>query len=591
MRIAIVTRARARPVPRGTTGHAPAHRRTLALSLLAMAVMLAGCSDHPLDLAKPETAADSASMAGGTFLAVSQTEDIVDNFVPRLDLAIKVVGPLAPHSAVVLELEATATEAISSGSVQLVLPTMAGMAYVGPDKQPRFPPSSKMPTIGSWTLSGIAKGETWKRNVPLRLPGKGYYHVAVDIRTRGPDPSGRGPYLLDDTHEQAWMYVVEAGGVLTRGFVASLFPDRIVPQPGPFRARHGGRTKARGAASAAASSASSTWLEVVYYDDGRYLPAEGADVDARLYGQSDTSRTTVWRRVPRNGIVQYPCAGPFEYWHGHGSVPGTTDARAKPFLYGWEVGAYQCGDTIQFVVPKYIYVTWGYLNEVIPRIRSHFGYGRSPVKWRVSPTANKSYFRSRDDEIVFGKSYKNKWVVAHEYAHALHHASLGGLWSARNCDPHYIDEASSYTCALQEGLADYAASVGAPAYENYEHFRPRHSSRSRPAEVEGSVAALFHDLIDATNETGDRTTYSSTYVIEVFRTCRVRYRTFRGNYIWRARENVTDFIWCLENRVNSSVHRAHFSVASPHTVSEKAREPSNWNADHIRSTWLKNVGR
>lgn len=595
MRIAIVTRAAGPSVPKGTTAHLPPNRRTLASTLLAMAVMLAGCSDNPIELVKPEAAGDSAAVAGGTLLAVSQTEDIVDNFVPRLDLAIKVVGPLVPHSPVVLQLEATAIEAISSGSVQLVLPTMAGMAYVGPDKHPRFPPSSKMPTIGSWTLSGIAKGETWKRSVALRLPEKGYYHVAVDIRTTGPDPSGRGPYLLDDTHEQAWMYVVEAGGVLTREFTASLFPDRILPQPGPFRARHGGRTKARAAARPAASPASSTWLEVVYYDDGRYRPAEGADVDARLYGQSDTSRTTVWRRVPRDGIVQYPCAEPFEYWQGNGSVPGTTNARAKPFFYGWSVGAHQCGDTIQFVVPKSIYVTWSYLNEVIPPIRRHFGYSRSPVRWRISSTDGGSYFSPSNDEIVFRGSYKYKWVVAHEYAHALHHESLGGLWRASKCKSHHIYKASSYTCALQEGLADYAASVVAPDRRsggNYEHFLPFRPFRSRPAAVEGSVAALFRDLIDATNEIGDRTTYPSTYVIEVFKTCRVRHWVPRTkSYVWRAREDVTDFIWCLENRVDATVHRANFSGAHPRGVSEGAREPSDWNADHIRSTWIKNVGR
>ena len=32
-------------------------------------------------------------------------------------------------------------------------------------------------------------------------------------------------------------------------------------------------------------------------------------------------------------------------------------------------------------------------------------------------------------------------------------------------------------------------------------------------------------------------------------------------------------------------------LAVPSSVSERASEPLSWNADHIRSTWLKNVGR
>ena len=564
----------------------------------AAALFLAGCSDHPLAVAPQQAAPDTAAFAGSPPGTAWQAGEIIaDNFTPRLDLAIKVVGPLVPLGPVVIQLEATANEAIAGGTVELVLPTMAAMAYVGPDKQPRFPPSSKMPAIGSWTLAQIPKGGTWKQSTAIRLPEKGYYQVVVDIRTTGPDHSGLGPYLLDDGHEQAWMFVIEGGGILTREFKDSIFPDRIVPQPGPFRALPGGRTKGRSAMQSAASSSSgSTWLEVVYYDGRRYVPAEGADVYGRLYGQADTSRTIDWRRIPRNGIVAYPCAQPFEYWDGAASVPGTENARGMVAVYGWDAEPYECGDTIQVTIPRAIYVTWSHLNEVIPPIRRHFGYSRPPVRWRIDLTLEGSHFNPRQDMLVLG-SRSDKWVVAHEYGHALHHTSLGGLWRTENCQEHYINVASSYTCAFQEGLADYAASIGAPATArdwggNYEDFRPDHDSRNRPAEVEGSVAALFRDLIDTTNEPGDSTTYSSTYVVEVFRTCRVRSsKRVRGRYVWLARNDVTDFVWCLENRINSAVHRSNFAISVASGVSENAREPTNWNADHIRSTWLKNVGR
>lgn len=552
--------------------------------LLVAAALTAACSDNPLRPTPSATPPDAIAPAeDGAVGFASQEGGATDNFTPRLDLTISVVGALVPHSPVVLQLEATAREAISAGTVELVLPTMAGMAYASPDKRPRYPPSNKMPTIGSWTLSALARGDTWKRNVSIRLPEKGYYRVAVDIRTDGPDPLGMGPYLIDDIHEQAWMFVVESGGFLTREFEESIFPDRIAPQPGPFRALPGTGAQAQADFRSAPSSARHTWLEFVYYDNGRHVPAEGVWAYGRLYGQADSSRSTRWG-VPRNGLVRLYCARPFEYWQGGTNLPASAYAQSPVASSYWDAEPDDCGDTVQVNVPRALYLSWKYLNEVIPLINSHFAFSRSPVRWRVDLTESRAFFSPQTNTIVLGRIYSDKWIVAHEYGHALHHASLGGLWTAHNCEDHIINVASSYTCAFQEGLADYAGSVGAPREStlfggDYETF----SVTARRAETEGSVAALLRDLIDATNESSDRTTYPARYVFTVFKTC------VSGG---AERNDVTDFVWCLENRVDATVHRAHFPTRHlPSSVSERATEPSSWNADNIRSTWIKNVGR
>lgn len=94
-----------------------------------------------------------------------------------------------------------------------------------------------------------------------------------------------------------------------------------------------------------------------------------------------------------------------------------------------------------------------------------------------------------------------------------------------------------------------------------------------PAEIEGNVAAFLWDLIDSRNEGNDRTTYP-------------------GRYVWTG---VPNLVWCLENRVDMAAHRARFPRApvpsTPIMLREYASEPSNWNADHIRSTWVQNLGR
>ena len=101
-------------------------------------------------------------------------------------------------------------------------------------------------------------------------------------------------------------------------------------------------------------------------------------------------------------------------------------------------------------------------------------------------------------------------------------------------------------------------------------------------EYENNVAALFRDLLDSGNETGDETSYSGRYVFTVFKTCRTPNSP---------RDIVADFVWCLEKRVDADIHRRYFPGESPpSSVRESASEPADWDADDIRSTWVKNVG-
>lgn len=166
---------------------------------------------------------------------------------------------------------------------------------------------------------------------------------------------------------------------------------------------------------------------------------------------------------------------------------------------------------------------------------------------------------------------------------------LGGLWDTDNCSNHDIWTVSSYTCAFQEGIADYGGSVGAPNESRGGVFNYETVADTAPAgaKVEGNVAALFHDLLDSSDEGNDQTNYDGTYVFEVFRTCDVR---VGGS--WDDRDDVSDFVWCLEEGVNQGVHETHFDDINPTPTDarEWATEPGNHNATHIRNTWIQNVG-
>jgi hypothetical protein len=94
---------------------------------------------------------------------------------------------------------------------------------------------------------------------------------------------------------------------------------------------------------------------------------------------------------------------------------------------------------------------------------------------------------------------------------------------------------------------------------------------------------LILDLIDHTSsEADDETDYPPDFVADVFKTC-------QGS--GSPRNDVTDFVWCMENRINSSVHNDAFprGPAAPTSIYRSATNPSDWDPQEIRDVWLKNV--
>ena len=568
----------------------------IAISFLAL-LLTAGCQDNPA-LMNPETlplAAVGESVPDqAPYAQVALADSIPENFAPRLGVSSRVIGELRPHSSVVVHLEAVANAEISGGIVEVRLPTMAAMEYAGLDKRLRYPLNSKIPTIGSWAVPRMTPGQTWKQSVAFRLPEKGYYQVAVDVTARGNGRPGLDPDFADESNAHFWILTAEAGGRVTPDFDVEVFPERIAPQPGPFRVRPGWRSATNVALAssgtsrdAQASSSQQVFVEAVYYHRGRYHPAAGSRASARHFSQTDT--TDERHPVPANGIVGFRCPGRQQWLEGTFTLPASRYAYGSGTRAYWSATPSSCGDTIQAVGSAVHYLYWDYLNEVIPLVNAHFGFSRSAIRWRI--VRGSAYYWRRADRIDFTPIVIEKSRAAHEYVHALHHASMGGLWSAGNCDPHTTTMPSSYACAYQEGIADYGAAVAA-RHRTWEltDWTDSVPASSDLGQVEGNVAALFWDLIDSNNEGNDRTTYPAHYVFTVFKTCNLTYARPHGSW-----KGVPSFVWCLENRVDLAVHRSRFPNAPtpslPLRLYEGAREPSNWNADHIRSTWVQNLGR
>lgn len=142
----------------------------------------------------------------------------------RLRLTISTTSSLRPNTAIELTIEGVAREAIDGGEVVLALPTRAIMDHALDTGVPEVSAKAR------WDLPAMAKGGTWSETFTVPGEAAGYYGVLVNAYTHGPNG---GPWLFDDVSRSAWMFVSETDGQLTRLFEDSLFPEGILPVPGP----------------------------------------------------------------------------------------------------------------------------------------------------------------------------------------------------------------------------------------------------------------------------------------------------------------------------------------------------------------------
>ena len=304
--------------------------------------------------------------------------------------------------------------------------------------------------------------------------------------------------------------------------------------------------------------------------------------------------------MPEDGIVRFPC--PTENYpriRGEVDLPNTIYVEGlEGFFRYYSAFRHSCGHSISTTGARRDYLSWRNLNDVIPIVEDSFGYLRGPVKWKANWQTDGAYYSPDEDRIVFGdNAYHEAWVVGHEYTHALHHKAMGGSWETENCG--YRESRAAYTCAFQEGLANYGGWVGvSDDATHWDWDSAQYYYYPLSPQREWSVAALFHDLMDDPKysqhnpdsilEPKDKTSYSTSYVMDVFATCEVKPRGRRS--AWEKRNDVSDFVWCLENRFDAGYHTHVFpGIPVPQDVREGATEPADWNPDSIRSTWLWNL--
>ena len=196
---------------------------------MAGAVFAAACVDET-----PVEVVDEPIEQVGDVALAQQQEEEQGNFRARLEVGFAVRGKLAPDTLITVDLDGVAMEKILSGTVEVRLPTMAQMAAAGPGKRLGIITAVKAPVVARWQLPAMQAGDTWEESIEIgRIVEKGYYQMTVLTNTVGEFNS---PYVNDNAYREAWLFITDHGGQVTNFLDHSIFPDNIVPQPGPFEA-------------------------------------------------------------------------------------------------------------------------------------------------------------------------------------------------------------------------------------------------------------------------------------------------------------------------------------------------------------------
>jgi hypothetical protein len=232
------------------------------------------------------------------------------------------------------------------------------------------------------------------------------------------------------------------------------------------------------------------------------------------------------------------------------------------------------------------------LNSTVGLSRAIFGHNRSAIRvvfYNGGTSGNSAYFPSSDwirfnrqgvPSHIFGRY--GVFVADHEYGHALHNTSLGGMVLTGTCDAthYYTQPMSNWSCAFAEGFADYHAATirGPSAY----FFNVTETPPTAGPNIEGSIAALLYDLSDPANEPRDLVQYPATWVAEVVKNCLANTAAFG----WRHAFEIEHFVFCFEGSWDQTAYTTYFPGSmSTSGIQNPTSPPSGWSAANIRTAW------
>lgn len=455
----------------------------------------------------------------------------------------------------------------------------------------------------------------------------GLYRIAVTARdARDTTELLNGQPISQIEYVEAWIYVDEHGATFADSLSDALVPDSVLVAPGPRMLMHQARQTSSSSASSRELNRPGPAMEFdrlfgdcdqfhfVYYNGNTlsYQPAAGLSV------QGDVTDDWTGQVVQNINTATdqfgdfYVCTGPGTGYSGHVNLQGNGLKFETPLVdgsfgggesngYYTEMHATQSADTWLFVN----------LSTTKQTAQTRFSYSRPELKVTVSNNASSTIrYSPSEDRVYLDRTngfdpYYGWFAPAHEYGHAYHEKALGGIPSTTSCSPHYLNGASSLSCAYVEGWADFFAGfvrgdllVATDGSDYKFEHNSYYTASADGSKIEGPVAAFFYDVVDGssspdgiTNGTDgddDTVNYVASYLAQIVKTC-----TVKNGLSWIRPNGVDHVIYCMERTIDPAItgSSTYFPTRSPDpsAFAESATEPTGWSQSAIRTLWKHNL--
>ena len=396
----------------------------------------------------------------------------------------------------------------------------------------------------------LPAGVTWVLEATINAPSPGYYRLAVVAKADS--LTTNAVFAQSTAIREIWLLVTDSSMLVTPEFEKGRVPAGMRSEAGPFRPLHSSVATApvhgsQNVLPTAGDGNNYYKLEYYNFDTHQYEGighahivvtwwqdcgqgdtcildtfSTNADADGRYGVYCESYPETVWY----NGSVQldYADANVYSGPYGGGSGVGTRDCG---------VSTYDNPEEVQSVAsnPGHVFKL---LQTMIPASRAFFNRARAHVSVQMDgPGSGSSYVGFYDtihirDDFVWGTF--GAFTLAHEYGHALHNATMGGIPSHSCPSPHYIDEVVTRECAFVEGFADYhAEAIGNTLFHMESTDRSRgctsyasngtclaYATTREGSFVEGAFGGMLLDLSDPISDVDhDHIYYPGSYVLDL----------------------------------------------------------------------------
>lgn len=585
----------------------------IAALLLFSATLPAGCAPEPT------SPVDTAAFSAGTALSIEQQFASVGDLHLASPYAVSLdaIGALGANRTFLVAVTVKASDISSRIIVKVHVPEETVAASAGRSDGFRVPVGSPIPPVAERAFT-LDAGSEFSFSIPIRILEPGSYRVSASVFRVGGDTLAAP--IADAVHREMWLFLSAAGGDVGPEFEDTRVPPQFWPAPGPWRERPilqgaTARSKASGPSQATASEAGYDYFQFVYwdYDSASYVPLPLVSVHHTTYREEYGNTVEIgsgYDGPGTNGLLAFYCGGlaPEEWYSGGAEMVNNMISLRGIAQFGWigGSGGEGCGS---FSTPSTPYTVIAPSNKgrvysamtfAAIASREFFSQTRGWIGVWAPETGNRAFYERGSDEITIdaGAAWGDygRFVAGHEYGHALHHKSLGGIQGSDCPSPHFNDQSTSLSCAFYEGFATYHATASGFPYfdlegENYtvgrvcQGYSCTEGSIIDGSVVEGAVASFLFSLTDAVGSPSDSVSFPGVYVTDIIRSCQL----FTSPPAIIRRINGADLgSYCMERRVSPSVREAYFPTRSYTTIefsSEQAVEPPGWTPDRVKALW------